>query len=137
MAERDNKMENNKPDRRKGTRVNIKHSEIKIIPESGIFAFFKGSKKAYSVINISEKGLKLVTLDNFPDKTEMSFTIAIPTLGAEPVSATGRVIWAKPLRNFNTYMVGIEFSSMPADTRKRIKHLVSFLGRQVDHTKYI
>jgi len=117
--------------------MGLKKSKMELVTEGGIFASFKRSKKEFPIINISLKGLKLITVDKFDEQNEISFNVVVPSLGTKPLSAEGKIVWVKPLNNFNAHLIGVEFVSMDSDSRKRLKNLILFLGKQKDHEKHL
>jgi hypothetical protein len=125
-------MSKKKADKRKGLRFGIQKSKATILHHNtGLFAFLKGEPKALPIINISSKGLKLLSGKQLDKNAKISIGITIPFLGTTPLFADGKVIWTKPFIHFPDYIVGVKFTSMPTSSRKRLKHLVAFLGNRI------
>lgn len=118
--------------KRKDLRVALQKATATIQQHNtGLFAFLKGDPRATPIINISSEGLRLLSPKKLEKKTKLSLNIAIPLLGTNPVYTYGEVVWSKPFTPFPAYLVGVKFTSIPTGSKKRLNHLVAFLGKKI------
>jgi hypothetical protein len=123
-------MPNQKNNKRQELRVGLKDVKAELTRESGLFASLQGTPKALPVINISLDGVRLLSKNKLETGKELSLSIMIPSLGAKPIKVDGQVTWTKQFKPFNTYLIGIKFDYLSLESKKRLYHLVNFLGNK-------
>jgi LysM repeat protein len=124
-------MANQVSDKRKDIRVRVKGGTVQYKPKGGLFAFLTGSSDKYPILNISHRGLRFITQNKLEIDSRLSFNIGIPLLAGKPMRADGRVAWVQRSSRYNAYVIGVRFTAMTADSIKRLKNLVAFLGSKV------
>lgn len=118
-------------DKRKAFRFAIKGGVVQYKEAGGVFAFLKGSSDKYPIVNLSSTGVKFLTADTLLIGDKLSFTIGIPTLGGEPLTAEGRVAWVQRSARYKANIIGVQFTAMTKDSLNRLKNLIGFLGSKV------
>ena len=125
-------MANQSSDKRREIRVRVKGGTVKYRSKGGLFAFLSGSSVEYPILNISHRGLRFLTQGELKIGKRLSFNIGIPMLVAKsPIRADGRVAWVQRSSRYNAFVAGVQFTAMTADSIKRLKNLVVFLGSKV------
>lgn len=118
-------------DKRRGFRFPVKGGVVQYKEAGGLFAFLKGSSDRYPIINISSTGLKFITTDTLLIGDKLSFTVGIPTLGGEPLTADGRVAWVQFSTRFKANIIGVQFTAMTKNSISRLRNLIGFMGSKV------
>lgn len=124
-------MSAQKVDKRRMLRVEVKEAKVQFKPTGGLFAFLKGASEEMPVVNVSLRGLRFISKEILPMDKKLSFTIGIPMLGAEPLTADGQVVWVERSLRYNGYAIGVRFTAMTQESISRLKNLISFLGSRV------
>jgi ABC-type methionine transport system ATPase subunit len=75
--------------------------------------------------------VKFLTTDTLLIGDKLSFTIGIPTLGGEPLTAEGKVAWVQRSARYKANVIGVQFTAMTKDSISRLKNLIGFLGSKV------
>lgn len=124
-------MATQKFDKRRTLRVEVKEAKVQFKNAGGLFAFLKGASEEMPVINVSMRGLRFISKEMLPMGKKLSFTIGIPLLGSEPLTADGTVAWVERSLRYNGYAIGVRFTAMTQASISRLKNLISFLGSRV------
>ncbi len=109
-------------ERRRKKRFGVKGCTVRY-RRTGFAGFFAEPSPRYLVLNISEQGLHFISKEEI--KEGESYTLLIDAPGMqEPVEAAGRVVWIRKSAEFNAFRVGIEFNSVRAADKPRLKALL-------------
>src|SRR3989339_1100264 len=120
-----------KTNKRKELRFSIQNGKAQMESSGGIFAFLKGAPAALPIVNLSTTGLRLLAKKKMSVGDKLSLKIMIPLLGAKPLKLSGAVVWVKTFAIFDDFMIGVKFSNLRGDVRKRLRSLTDFMGTRV------
>ncbi|MEW6025733.1 MAG: PilZ domain-containing protein [Planctomycetota bacterium] len=120
-----------KTNKRKELRFAIQDGKAQMESAGGIFAFLTGAPSALPIVNLSTTGLRLLSKKKMAVGDNLSLNIMIPLLGAKPMKLAGQVAWVKTFAIFDEYMVGVRFTDIRGDVKKRLQNLADFLGTRI------
>jgi hypothetical protein len=127
-----------KDNKRTNLRVNVKNAKAFVENKGGgLLAWFKGKPKPFTIINVSESGLRMLSYEKLNVNDEKNFNIAIPLLGVKPLNVTAKVVWVEPFAKFQGFFTGMKFTQINNEVKERLKHLAKLLGNKVRPEKKI
>ncbi|MBI4835321.1 MAG: PilZ domain-containing protein [Planctomycetes bacterium] len=124
--------------KRTSLRVGVKNAKAYVENKGGgLLAWFKGKPKPFTIINVSESGLRMLSYEKLNINDEKNFNISIPLLGMKPLNVSAKVVWVEPFAKFQGFLTGMKFSQINSEARERLKHLAKLLGSKVKPEKKI